>query len=90
MTHDYFRVVYTDAELRDFLHDMACRLSPTPEVAEDCEQEAWLAVSQAPDGVDVAGLRDAIVTSVASAVWQERKPRRAAKMWIRCLKENIL
>ena len=89
MTPAYFNQVYADAELRDFLHDMARRLSPTVECAEDCEQEAWLAVAQAPDGVSVKGLRDAIVTSVASAVWQERKPRKAAKMWIRCLKENI-
>lgn len=87
MTPDYFHQVYADSELRDFLRDMARRLSPTLEVADDCEQEAWLAVFQAPDGVSVKGLREAIVTSVASAVWQERKPRRAWKRWIRVLNE---
>lgn len=88
MTGDYFyRHVYSDAELCDFLSDMARRLSPTPEIAEDCEQEAWLAVAQAPDGVSTHSLRDAIVTSVASAVWQERKPRRAWKRWLRILEE---
>lgn len=87
MTPDYFQRIYADTELRDFLHDMARRLSPTPEIAEDCEQEAWFAVAQAPDSVSVRSLRDAIVTSVASAVWQERKPRRAWKRWIRVLNE---
>ena len=90
MTPETFDRFYTDASLRGFVSDMAKRLSPSREAAEDAEQECWLAIAQAPDGVHVDGLRAAIVTSVASAVWQERKPRRAAKMWIRVLKENIL
>ena len=90
VTSDYFATVYADVELRDFLHDMARRLSPTREVAEDAAQEAWLAVAQAPDGVSVASLRAAVVTSVASAVYVERKPRKAWRRWVRVLKENIL
>ena len=67
---------------------MARRLSPTGEIAEDAEQEAWFAVAQAPDGVGVDGLKAAIVTSVASAVYMERKSRKAWKRWIRVLQEE--
>jgi uncharacterized membrane protein YccC len=87
VTDNYFQRIYGDSQLHDFLHDMARRLSPTAECAEDAEQEAWLAVAQAPDGVSVGSLRAAVVTSVASAVWQERKPRRAWRRWVRELRE---
>ena len=83
MRPDYFNRIYRDPCLSEFLKDMARRLSPTPEAAEDAEQEAWLAIYQAPDGVSVAGLKSAIVTTVASAVYIERKPRKAWKRWVR-------
>jgi hypothetical protein len=87
VTSQNFYQIYADADLRDFLHDMARRLSPSKECAEDAESEAWLAIWQAPDGVTIKGLKDAIVTTVASAVWVERKPRRAAKRWVSLLRE---
>ena len=89
MTPERFRDIYSDADLRDFVADMARRLAPTREAAEDAEQEAWFAIGQAPDHVSMASLRSAIVASMASSVHQERKPYRAWKRWVSVLKHYL-
>jgi DNA-directed RNA polymerase specialized sigma24 family protein len=91
MTFDHFSAVYADSELRDYIADMARRLSPTREIAEDASQEAWAAIAQAPDNVSIASLKDSVTTSVASSVWQfHGKSLRNNQRWIRILRDYHL
>ena len=78
MSPEVFLQFYQDADLQAYIHRFTTKAR---EAAKDAEQEAWLAVAQAPDGVSKEGLKAAVVTSVASFVWQERKHRRLTR-WL--------
>ena len=72
-TECFLEVFKTMPELHRYIARQARRRSCVRETQEDCIQEAWLAISCAPDGMSEDGYQQIAHAAVYSRYWQEYK-----------------
>ena len=73
MTCEEFMEIHGDAELRQYIVDVAKRRSRRKELQEEYVQEAWLAISCAPAGYVITQYKLLVDKVIYSAYWQNHK-----------------
>jgi hypothetical protein len=74
-----FLEAFQSKELRRFIVNHARRHSKNKDLQAEYIQEAWLAISCAPDGYPIDSLMTIASKAIYSAYWQENKERLIAQ-----------
>ena len=73
MTSEDFMRLWGDRDLRQYIIDAARRRSRLPQLQEEYCQEAWMLISCAPAGYELAAYQELAYRAIYSAWWQTRK-----------------
>ncbi len=73
MTGAEFMDLWRNTDLRQYVIDEARRRNKLPQLQEEYVQEAWMYISCAPAGYDIAAYRELAYRAIYSAWWQTRK-----------------
>ena len=65
--------LWENISLRQFVVDEAKRRNRLPQLQEEYCQEAWMLISCAPAGYDIAAYQELALRAIFSAWWQTRK-----------------
>lgn len=73
MTSEDFMVLWGQRDLRQYIIDEAKRRNRLPQIQEEYVQEAWMLISCAPAGYELAAYQELAYRAIYSAWWQTRK-----------------
>lgn len=73
MTSEEFMVLWGQPDLRQYIIDAAKRRNRLPQLQEEYVQEAWMLISCAPAGYELAAYQELAYRAIYSAWWQTRK-----------------
>lgn len=73
MTSEDFMILWENTHLRQFVVDEAKKRNRLPQLQEEYCQEAWMLISCAPAGYDIATYQELALRAIFSAWWQTRK-----------------
>lgn len=73
MTSEEFMVLWGQRDLRKYIIDEAKRRNRLPQIQEEYVQEAWMLISCAPAGYELAAYQELAYRAIYSAWWQTRK-----------------
>ena len=66
-------VLWGQPDLRQYIIDAAKRRNRLPQLQEEYVQEAWMLISCAPAGYELAAYQELAYRAIYSAWWQTRK-----------------
>lgn len=73
MTSAEFMDLWRSLELRQYVVDEAKRRNRLPQLQEEYCQEAWLLISCAPAGYDLAAYKELAERAIRASWWQTRR-----------------
>jgi len=73
VTSEEFMVLWGERDLRQYIIDEAKRRNRLPQLQEEYVQEAWMLISCAPAGYELAAYQELAYRAIYSAWWQTRK-----------------
>jgi hypothetical protein len=73
VTSEEFMVLWGQPDLRQYIIDAAKRRNRLPQLQEEYVQEAWMLISCAPAGYELAAYQELAYRAIYSAWWQTRK-----------------
>lgn len=73
MTAEEFTRLWMDTSLRQYIVDEAKKRNRLPQLQEEYCQEAWMLISCAPAGYELAAYQELAYRAIYSAWWQTRK-----------------
>ena len=73
MTGEEFTQLWKNTELRQYILDESKKRNKLPQLQEEYCQEAWMLISCAPAGYDLASYRELAYKAIRSSWWQTKK-----------------